>query len=136
MSETLQSQTRDVILDSIVDGVFTVDENWRIISFNRAAETITGVPSEDAIGQRCCDVFHASICEDECALREGVRTAEPVLCRGGLIEPRHLPAPLRSRSQLEPSSSRGEITLKSLKKMHITEAIRRHGGNRKAAGRG
>lgn len=77
----LQKQTRDIILDSIVDGVFTVDGNWRITSFNRAAEKITGVSSDDAIGQRCCDVFHAGICEDECALREALRTGEPVVCK-------------------------------------------------------
>ena len=59
-----------------------------------------------------------------------------VLCRGGLIEPGHLPAALRDRSQREPVLNRGEPTLKSLEKMHITEAIRRHGGNRKAAARG
>ena len=32
------------ILESIADGVFTVDREWRIRSFNRAAERITGVP--------------------------------------------------------------------------------------------
>ena len=42
MSEMLQKETRDVILGSIVDGVFTIDEKWRITSFNRAAETIMG----------------------------------------------------------------------------------------------
>ncbi|MBN1851242.1 MAG: sigma 54-interacting transcriptional regulator [Pirellulales bacterium] len=76
-----QKQIRDVILDSIVDGVFTVDENWRITSFNRAAEEITGVPSEDAIGQRCSDVFHASICENECALKEALGTGHPIICK-------------------------------------------------------
>jgi PAS domain S-box-containing protein len=81
MTVALQKQTRDVILDSIVDGVFTVDENWRITSFNRAAEKITGVSSDNAIGQRCCDVFHAGICEDECALREALRTGDPVVCK-------------------------------------------------------
>jgi len=81
MSPTLQKQTRDVILDSIVDGVFTVDESWQITSFNRAAGQITGVRSDEAIGQRCCDVFHASICEDECALRQALRTGEPVVCK-------------------------------------------------------
>ncbi len=81
MNPALQKQTRDVILDSIVDGVFTVDESWHITSFNRAAETITGVSSDAAIGQRCCDVFHASICEDDCALREALRTGEPVVCK-------------------------------------------------------
>jgi len=69
------------ILDSINEGVFTVDLNWRITSFNRAAETITGVRRGDAIGQRCCEVFRASICEDACALRETLSTDEPVLGR-------------------------------------------------------
>ena len=81
MSITLQKQTRDVILDSIVDGVFTVDEEWQITSFNRAAEEITGVASADAIGQRCCDVFHASICENQCALKESLQTGDPVVCK-------------------------------------------------------
>ena len=81
MSITLQEQTRDVILDSIVDGVFTVDENWRITSFNRAAEEITGVSSDDAVGQRCSDVFHAGICESECALKEALCTSQPIVCK-------------------------------------------------------
>ena len=38
-------------LDSITDGVFTVDLNWRITSFNRAAEKITGISQEEALGQ-------------------------------------------------------------------------------------
>jgi PAS domain S-box-containing protein len=65
-----QEQTQDVILDSIADGVFTVDDDWNITSFNRAAERITGVSCRQAIGQKCFDVFHASICQSACALRE------------------------------------------------------------------
>jgi PAS domain S-box-containing protein len=68
-----------IILDSVTDGVFTVDRDWRITSFNRAAEAITGVSHDEAIGARCCDVFRASICESECALRETMRTDRPVL---------------------------------------------------------
>lgn len=67
------------ILDSVTDGVFTVDREWRITSFNRAAERITGVAHDEAIGARCCDVFRASICESECALRETMRTDRPVV---------------------------------------------------------
>jgi PAS domain S-box-containing protein len=81
MITALQEQTQDIILDSIVDGVFTVDENWRITSFNRAAEEITGVSSADAIDQRCCDVFHASICENECALKDALCIGQPVVCK-------------------------------------------------------
>ena len=79
MSQQPDTSRTDVILDSIADGVFTVDENWLIRSFNRAAERITGVPRDEAIGRRCCDVFRASICENECALKETLRTGQPTV---------------------------------------------------------
>ena len=72
------SAYRDPILDSINEGVFTVDPDWRITSFNRAAEKITGIRREDAIGQRCKEVFRANICEDACALKEALSTGNPV----------------------------------------------------------
>jgi len=68
-----------VILDSVTDGVFTVDREWRITSFNRAAEKITGVSHDEAIRARCCDVFRASICESDCVLRRTMRTDRPVV---------------------------------------------------------
>ena len=68
-----------VILDSITEGVFTVDRQWRITSFNRAAERITGMPRAEAIGKKCHDVFHASICETDCALRHTLERGEPVV---------------------------------------------------------
>ncbi len=74
-----KDETTEIILDSIADGVFTVDREWRITSFNRAAEDITSIPREEAIGQRCCDVFRASICESSCALRETFKTGVPVI---------------------------------------------------------
>ena len=70
---------RDTILDSIADGVFTVDDQWRITSFNRAAERITGVKRGDALGRPCCEVFRASICETACALRRTLATGRPIV---------------------------------------------------------
>jgi len=67
------------ILDSINEGVFTVDRNWRITAFNHAAERITGVSREQAIGSPCCDVFRADICEKHCALRRTMETGQPVV---------------------------------------------------------
>ncbi len=72
-------RSAQIILDSISEGVFTVDRQWRITSFNREAAKITGVPHERAIGSRCCDVFRASICEAECALRKTMATGRPVV---------------------------------------------------------
>jgi len=85
MSESPEKRATDTILDSIADGVFTVDDEWRITSFNRAAERITGVPRDEAIGQRCCDVFRASICETQCALKETMRTGRPTVNRAVYI---------------------------------------------------
>jgi PAS domain S-box-containing protein len=76
----LQSlQTQSAILDSIADGVFTVDSDWRITSFNRAAEQITQFPREEAVGKYCHDVFRASICQTACALRRSVETGQPLV---------------------------------------------------------
>jgi PAS domain S-box-containing protein len=67
------------ILDSINEGVFTVDLDWRITAFNRAAEQITKVSRREALGQQCCDVFRASICENACALRRTLSSGKPIL---------------------------------------------------------
>jgi PAS domain S-box-containing protein len=75
----------EIILDSIADGVFTVDMQWRITSFNHAAERITGVPRDEAIGERCCDVFRASICEAGCALRQTMETDQPIVNKAVFI---------------------------------------------------
>ncbi len=77
--------TTDSILESISDGVFTVDNGWRITSFNRAAEEITGVPRREAIGRPCCDVFRSTMCEAECPLRWTLKNRKPLTNRSGYI---------------------------------------------------
>ncbi len=72
-------------MESISDGVFTVDAQWRITSFNRAAEKITGIRRSDALGKTCSDVFRASMCETDCALRRTVMTGKPVIDRTAFI---------------------------------------------------
>jgi PAS domain S-box-containing protein len=67
------------ILENISDGVFTVNEEWLITSFNRAAEQITGISRKQAMGKPCWEVFHSSICESECAMRYTMDTGKPVV---------------------------------------------------------
>lgn len=66
-----------VIIESIEDGVFTVNMDFRIMTFNRAAETITGIPRSEAIGRKCCDVFRTSICDNGCVLKNTLSTNQP-----------------------------------------------------------
>lgn len=75
----------EAILESISDGVFTVDLAWRITSFNRAAEEITGISRQEAMGRICSEVFRCSMCEAECALRRTIRSGKPVIGKSGYI---------------------------------------------------
>ncbi len=81
----MASDYYEAILESISDGVFTVDPDWRVVSFNRAAEDITGIDREEALGRRCWEVFRSNMCESSCALRETLRTGTPVIGRTGYI---------------------------------------------------
>ena len=69
----------DIILDSIADGVFTTDTENKIMSFNKAAESITGFSKTEAIGQYCFDIFRANICQNVCALRKTIQTGKPIV---------------------------------------------------------
>lgn len=75
---TVTSNT-DIILDSIADGVFTIDLNWKVTSFNRAAERITGVPRDEAIGKFCAEVMRATVCESACVMKKTMETGEQVI---------------------------------------------------------
>ncbi|ACV67744.1 sigma-54 interaction domain-containing protein [Desulfohalobium retbaense] len=68
----------EAILDSIADGVFTVDLEWTITSFNRAATQITGIARQDAVGQKCWEVLRSSLCDGSCALETCLRDATSI----------------------------------------------------------
>jgi len=75
----------EAILESISDGVFTVDMDWNITSFNRAAEEITGVPREEAFLRLCSEVFRCSMCGADCALQLTLETGKPIIGKSGYI---------------------------------------------------
>ncbi|MBU0681889.1 MAG: sigma 54-interacting transcriptional regulator [Proteobacteria bacterium] len=66
------------ILESIADGAFSVDHDWLITSFNKAAEEITGIHRSDAVGKKCYEVFKADICTSACALKQSIETGRDV----------------------------------------------------------
>jgi len=97
------------ILDSLNEGVFTVDRDWRITSFNRAAERIIGISREQALGCRCSEVFRASVCERNCALRRTFDSALPVVdATAHIVNRQGQRVPIRVATALLKDSS-GEI---------------------------
>jgi PAS domain S-box-containing protein len=88
-------ELHSLIFDSIHEGVFTVDHDFRVTSFNAEAERITGVPRRQAVGRKCYEVFRASICQHGCALRETLATGRPLRdVRVDVLNAAMLPVPL------------------------------------------
>jgi transcriptional regulator with PAS, ATPase and Fis domain len=46
---------------------------------------LTGVPRDNAVGRRCCEVFQSSICGTVCPLRHTLESGEPVVNRGAFV---------------------------------------------------
>jgi PAS domain S-box-containing protein len=77
--------TVNIILESISDGVFTVDMDWRITSFNRAAEEITEIPRKEALGRFCSEVFRSSMCETNCSLRRTMESGKAIINKPAVV---------------------------------------------------
>ncbi len=73
-----QKNIRDEILDSIGEGLLTVDKNFKINFFNRAAEEITGFKREEVLDQFCKYVFKCELCESKCPIGLILETGNPL----------------------------------------------------------
>jgi len=73
------------VVDSVAEGIFTVDLDWNITFFNQAATHITGIPSNEAVGQKCWEVFASSVCDGACPMRPCLERGESVLNKSGFI---------------------------------------------------
>jgi len=85
ISGPLTTEATQIILECISDGVFTIDYNWEITSFNRAAEEITGISRKEAIGRHCWEVFRSNMCEAECALKKTMEEGKPYVSTSAYI---------------------------------------------------
>lgn len=64
----LDTVYKSEILDSLGEGLFTVDKNFKINFFNKAAENITGYSRDDVIGKYCKHVFRSELCFNDCPI--------------------------------------------------------------------
>jgi len=56
----------DTMIESLADGVFTVDRNLSITSFNKGMEQLTGLREPDVLGSKCGDVLNGDNCGGTC----------------------------------------------------------------------
>ncbi|RLD14292.1 Fis family transcriptional regulator [candidate division KSB1 bacterium] len=69
----------EIILDNITDGVFTIDHDFNITSFNKSGCRITGYQCDEVVGKKCFDVFKSNICEHDCAMRKAMQTGKKTI---------------------------------------------------------
>ncbi len=117
----------EIILESISDGVFTVDHEWRITSFNRAAEVITGIPREEAVGKFCWEIFRSNMCERDCALRRTMKRGKSFIDTSTYIitkEGRHIPVVV-STSLLKDTDGKVLGGVETFRDMSLVEELRK-----------
>jgi len=72
-----QNFTQD-ILDSLGEGLFTVDKDFRINSINRAAEMVFGIKRGEVLGDFCKNIFKSDRCLGDCPIQRVLETGENV----------------------------------------------------------
>jgi PAS domain S-box-containing protein len=68
----------DRIMDSMADGVFTVDTDRVVRSFSAKMEALTGLTARHAIGRPCMEVLKGTKCETDCPLLWSFRHGKTV----------------------------------------------------------
>lgn len=118
---------RDEILDSIEEGLLTVDKNFKINFFNRAAEQITGYTREEVLDQFCKNVFKCELCETKCPIGIILESGNPIydfrssmVTKDGLRKPIKLNAAILKSDSDKPMG--GVISFRDLSEI---EAIRK-----------
>ena len=69
---------KDDILDSLAEGIFTVNKEFKINFFNKAAEKITGYNREEVMGKFCKHVFKSRLCFHDCPIAMILKTKKNI----------------------------------------------------------
>lgn len=87
-AEIARNEARwSAVLDSATDGILSVDEQHRIVVFNRAAERIFGWNSDETLGQPLRVLLPARLCETHAAFLATIDETAPTQApsREGLV---------------------------------------------------
>lgn len=98
------------ILDSLGEGVFTVDKSFRVNFFNKSAERITGLNRNEVVGQFCKHVFNSKICYTDCPIAIVLNSKKNIYdfeseihCPTGISKPIKLSAAVLYNGNKEPT---------------------------------
>ncbi len=79
LNEILARETAQkmAILDSLAEGVVTIDKDWRVTSLNAAAERMLGCRGREVVGRTCAQILRADRCRGECPVARTLEADDP-----------------------------------------------------------
>ncbi|MGE5497080.1 MAG: sigma-54 interaction domain-containing protein [Syntrophothermus sp.] len=112
------------ILDSMGEGLFTVNKDFKINFFNKAAEHITGLSREEVIGKFCKNVFRSDFCFNECPIARVLESGHNIYdlesriqCKDGKLVNIRLNAAILKNSNNEAAG--GVISFRDISRLKI-----------------
>jgi PAS domain S-box-containing protein len=130
----MEEQKTDTILNSLAEGVITLDKEFRITFINEAASEITGFNKEEVIGKICKNIFKSDSCIDNCPIAKILNYGKSVFDYDSQIECKNSnPIPIRLNAALLKDEynnpSGGVITFRDISMLKKIESMLKDSSN-------
>ncbi len=130
----MEKQKTETILNSLAEGVITVDKEFKITFINEAASSITGFHKDEVIGKICKSVFKSDYCLDNCPIAKILRSGKSIFDFDSQIECKNSkPIPIRLNAALlkdeQDNPSGGVITFRDLSILKKIEGLLKQESN-------
>lgn len=130
----MEEQKTNTILNSLAEGVITVDKEFRITFINEAASSMTGFKKDEVIGQICKNVFKSEYCSENCPIARILKFGKSIFDYDSQIECKDsLPIPIRLNAALLKDENDnpfgGVITFRDISILKKIEGLLQEGSN-------
>lgn len=130
----MEEHKTDTILNSLAEGVITVDKEFKITFINEAASLMTGFTKDEVIGKVCKNVFKSEYCSENCPIARILKFGKSIFDYDSQIECKNeIPIPIRLNAALLKDEfdnpSGGVITFRDLSILKKIEGMLKQESN-------
>ncbi len=130
----MEEQRTDTILNSLAEGVITVDKEFKITFINEAASSMTGFQKDEVIGKICKNVFKSEYCSENCPIARILKFGKSIFDYDSQIECKNsIPIPIRLNAALlrdeSDNPAGGVITFRDLSILKKIEVLLKEESN-------
>jgi len=85
MQQAAEKQLYDLVISDLPVALFVIDDSYRIVEFNQAAELLTGWSKDEVLGRLCNDILGSSLCRGNCPIKESLRSGKACMEREAFV---------------------------------------------------